>query len=91
MVTSLLRKVFGSRNDRILKRLQKNVNKINRLEPELEKLSDDQLRAKTDEFRKRYQDGETLDQLLPEAFAVAREGARRALHKIGRASCRERV
>ena len=80
MVTSLLRKVFGSRNDRILKRLQKNVNKINRLEPELEKLSDDQLRAKTDEFRKRYQDGETLDQLLPEAFAVAREGARRALH-----------
>ena len=80
MVTSLLRKVFGSRNDRILKRLQKNVNKINRLEPELEQLSDDQLCAKTDEFRKRFQDGETLDQLLPEAFAVAREGARRALH-----------
>jgi len=80
MVTSLLRKVFGSRNDRILKRLQKNINKINLLEPELEKLSDDQLRAKTDEFRKRYQDGEALDQLLPEAFAVAREGSRRVLH-----------
>jgi preprotein translocase subunit SecA len=80
MVTSLLRKVFGSRNDRILKRLQKNVNKINSLESELENLSDAQLRAKTDEFRKRYQDGETLDQLLPEAFAVAREGARRVLH-----------
>jgi len=80
MVTSLLRKVFGTRNDRILKRLQKNINKINSLEPELEKLSDDQLRARTDEFRKRYQDGETLDQLLPEAFAVAREGSRRVLH-----------
>jgi preprotein translocase subunit SecA len=80
MVTSLLRKVFGSRNDRILKRLQKNVNKINMLEPELGKLSDDQLCTKTDEFRKRFQDGETLDQLLPEAFAVAREGARRVLN-----------
>jgi len=80
MVNSLLRKVFGSRNDRILKRLQKNVNKINSLEPELKKLSDHELRAKTDEFRKRYQDGETLDQLLPETFAVAREGARRVLH-----------
>ncbi|MEN8802788.1 MAG: preprotein translocase subunit SecA [Thiogranum sp.] len=80
MVNSLLRKVFGTRNDRILKRLQKNVNKINLLEPSLEKLSDDQLRARTDEFRKRYQDGETLDQLLPEAFAVAREGSRRVLN-----------
>ncbi|MGB5536068.1 MAG: preprotein translocase subunit SecA [Thiogranum sp.] len=80
MVNSLLRKVFGTRNDRILKRLQKNVNKINLLEPEFEGLSDDQLRARTDEFRKRYQDGETLDQLLPEAFAVAREGARRVLN-----------
>ena len=80
MVNSLLRKVFGTRNDRILKRLHKNVNKINLLEPDLEKLSDDQLRARTDEFRKRYQDGETLDQLLPEAFAVAREGARRVLN-----------
>ena len=80
MVNSLLRKVFGTRNDRILKRLQKNVNKINSLEADLEQLSDHELRAKTDEFRKRYRDGETLDQLLPEAFAVAREGARRALN-----------
>ncbi|MEA3244485.1 MAG: preprotein translocase subunit SecA, partial [Pseudomonadota bacterium] len=80
MVTSLLSKVFGTRNDRILKRLQKNVNKINSLESDLEKFSDDQLRARTDEFRKRYQDGETLDRLLPEAFAVAREGSRRVLH-----------
>jgi preprotein translocase subunit SecA len=80
MVNSLLRKVFGTRNDRILKRLQKNVNKINLLEADLERLSDQQLCAKTDEFRKRHQDGETLDQLLPEAFAVAREGSRRALN-----------
>ncbi|NHZ69625.1 MAG: preprotein translocase subunit SecA [Thermotogales bacterium] len=80
MVTSLLRKVFGSRNDRILKRLSKIVKKINVLEPELEKLSDADLRARTDEFRQRYQDGETLDQLLPEAFAVAREGSRRSLN-----------
>jgi len=79
MVTSLLRKVFGSRNDRILKRLSKAVNSINALEAEMEKLSDEQLRAKTDEFRKRYQDGATLDQLLPEAFAVVREGSRRVL------------
>jgi preprotein translocase subunit SecA len=79
MVSSLLRKVFGSRNERILKRLSKSVNKINALEPELQKLSDDQLKAKTDEFRQRYQDGETLDQLLPEAFAVAREASQRVL------------
>jgi preprotein translocase subunit SecA len=79
MVTSLLSKVFGSRNDRILKRLSKIVNKINSLEDGLEKLSDAELRARTDQFRQRYQDGETLDQLLPEAFAVAREGSRRAL------------
>ncbi len=79
MVTTLLQKVFGSRNDRILKRLSKTVNKINVLEPELKKLSDEQLRAKTDEFRSRYQQGETLDQLLAEAFAVVREGSRRTL------------
>jgi preprotein translocase subunit SecA len=79
MVTSLLGKVFGTRNDRILKRLSKTVSKINALEPETEKLDDQQLKARTDEFRQRYQDGETLEQLLPEAFAVVREGARRAL------------
>ena len=80
MVTSILRKVFGSRNDRILKRLQKNVNKINSLEPEVQKLTDDGLRARTDEFRQRYQDGETLDQMLVEAFAVVREASRRVLN-----------
>ena len=79
MVTSILRKVFGSRNERILKRLQKNVNKINALEPEVQKLSDDELRARTDAFRQRYQDGETLDQMLVEAFAVVREASRRVL------------
>ena len=77
MVSSLLSKVFGSRNDRILKRLSKLVNRINALEPEVQSLSDEQLAAKTDEFRRRYQDGETLDQLLPEAFAVVREGSQR--------------
>lgn len=75
----MLRKVFGSRNDRILKRLSKTVNKINALEPEVQPLSDEQLRAKTDEFRQRYQDGESLDKLLPEAFAVVREASRRVL------------
>ena len=79
MVSSLLSKVFGSRNERILKRLSKTVNRINTLEPELQKLSDDQLKARTDEFRKRFQEGETLDQLLPEAFAVVREASQRVL------------
>ncbi|MCO6414228.1 MAG: preprotein translocase subunit SecA [Thiogranum sp.] len=79
MVNSLLRKVFGSRNDRMLKRLSKIVNKINSLESAQEALSDEQLRARTDEFRQRYRDGETLDQLLPEAFAVVREASRRVL------------
>jgi preprotein translocase subunit SecA len=74
-----LRKVFGSRNDRTLKRISKTVRKINALEPELKALSDAQLRAKTDEFRARYQQGETLEQLLAEAFAVVREGSRRVL------------
>jgi len=79
MVTTLLRKVFGSRNDRILKRISKTVNKISSLEDDFKSLSDDQLRAKTEELRARYQQGETLEQLLPEAFAVVREGSRRVL------------
>jgi len=79
MVSSLLRKVFGSRNERILKRLSKSVNKINSLESGLQSLSDEELKARTDELRQRYQDGETLDQLLSEAFAVVREGSRRVL------------
>jgi preprotein translocase subunit SecA len=79
MVSSLLRKVFGSRNERIVKRLSKTVNRINALEAEVQKLGDEQLQARTAEFRQRYQDGETLDQLLPEAFAVVREASRRVL------------
>ncbi len=79
MVSSLLRKVFGSRNERIVKRLFKTVNTINQLEAELQSLSDEQLKARTDVFRQRYRDGETLDQLLPEAFAVVREASQRVL------------
>lgn len=80
MLTSLLTRVFGSRNDRLVRQYQRSVQKINVLEPEMEKLSDEQLKAKTDEFRERLAEGkDTLDSLLPEAFAVCREAARRAL------------
>ncbi len=79
MVSKFLSKVFGSRNDRLVKRLRKTVNQINALEPELQKLSDDELSAKTVEFRQRLTDGATLDSLLPEAFAVVREASRRVL------------
>ena len=80
MVTGLLRKVFGSRNDRLLKQYQRMVREVNALEPQIEQLSDDALRAKTEAFRQRYRAGETLDQLLPEAFAVVREAGRRTLN-----------
>jgi preprotein translocase subunit SecA len=80
MVTALLRKVFGSRNDRLLKQYQRTVRQINAFEPEIQQLNDADLRARTETFRKRYQAGETLDQLLPEAFAVVREAGRRALN-----------
>lgn len=76
---AIARKFIGSANDRRVKGYQPNVDAINALETEIEVLSDEDLRAKTDEFKKRYQDGETLDQLLVEAFAVAREGSKRAL------------
>ena len=75
----LVQAVFGSRNDRLLKRMRKSVEAINQLEPGLQALSDDELRAKTTEFRSRYQNGETLDDLLPEAFAVVRETGKRVL------------
>ena len=70
---SLLKKIFGSSNDRLLKQLRRHVVQINGLEPQVQALSDDDLRAKTDVFKARLADGETLDQLLPEAFAVVRE------------------
>ena len=80
MVTALFKKIFGSRNERLLKQYSRSVRKINELEPPISRLSDDQLRAKTEEFRNRYKQGETLDALLPEAFAVVREAAKRVLN-----------
>ena len=79
MLANVVRKVFGSRNDRIVNKHLKTVNKINALEPDFEVLSDEQLAAKTREFRDRLEKGETLDQLLPEAFATVREAGRRVL------------
>ena len=77
MFGSLLTKVFGSRNDRLLKVMGKEVNKINALEPVFEALSDEELKAKTIEFKKRFSEGETVEQLLAEAFAVVREASKR--------------
>jgi preprotein translocase subunit SecA len=79
MLNSLLTTLFGSRNERLLRQFQKNVARINAYEPELEKLDDAALRGKTDEFKRRLAEGATLDQLLPEAFAVCREASRRVL------------
>ena len=79
MINSLLTRVFGSRNERQLRQLNRIVAKINALEPEMQKLSDDQLKAKTPEFRERIAAGEALDKVLPEAFAVCREASRRVL------------
>ena len=79
MVSKLLKKVFGSRNDRLIKRMSKTVDRVNALEPEMEGLDDEALRAKTQEFRQRLEQGESLDDLLPEAFAVVREAGKRVL------------
>ena len=77
MLPKILTTIFGSRNERLLKEYRRTVAKINALEPNFEPLTDEQLRAKTDEFRARLAKGETLDDLLPEAFAVVREGSKR--------------
>ena len=77
MITKLLTKVIGSRNDRTLRRLRKIVKEINNYEPGFEALSDEELKAKTVEFRQRLEQGETLDDLLPEAFATVREASKR--------------
>ncbi len=74
---SLLKKIFGSRNDRLLKQFRKHVAAINGFEPKLEPLTDEDLRAKTDEFRQRLSAGSTLEEILPEAFAVVREASKR--------------
>ena len=79
MVSKLFRKIFGSRNDRLIKQYAQQVVKINALEPSVQALTDEQLKAKTDEFKRRYQAGEALEDLLPEAFAVVREGSCRVL------------
>ncbi len=77
MLIKLLTKVFGSRNDRTLRRMRKVVELINHMEPEIEKLTESELRAKTDEFRQRLLKGEVLENLIPEAFAVVRESSKR--------------
>ena len=79
MAINFLTKIFGSRNDRLIKQYRKTVSVINALESAYEALSDEQLRAKTDEFRLRVAQGESLDDILPEAFAVVREGSKRIM------------
>ncbi len=80
MFSGFLKTIFGSRNQRLIKRYRKTVEKINALEPTYEKLTDEELANKTQEFRERFRKGETLDSLLPEAFAVVREGGKRTLN-----------
>ncbi len=77
MLSKLVKKIFGSRNERLIKQYSKTVVRINALEPAMQALSDEALRAKTEEFKQRYQNGESLDDLLPEAFAVVREAGKR--------------
>src|SRR5690349_19153609 len=79
MLPKLLTSIFGSRNDRLLKQYRHVVQKVNAFEPAYEQLSDTELRAKTEEFRSRHTKGETLDALLPEAFAAVREASKRTL------------
>ena len=79
MLTNIAKKIFGSRNDRLLKQYRKSVAKINALESEMQALSDESLQAKTAEFKQRLADGQTLDDILIEAFAVCREASRRVL------------
>jgi preprotein translocase subunit SecA len=79
MISGLLKKIFGSRNDRLIKQYMQVVRKINALEASVSALSDDGLRDKTAEFKARVANGESLDALLPEAFAVVREAGKRSL------------
>ncbi len=79
MITNLLTKIFGSKNERELKRMQPLIHQINELEPDMQSMSDEQLKAKTPVFKERIENGEPLDELLPEAFAVVREASARAL------------
>ena len=79
MASNILTKIFGSRNDRLLKTYRKTIERINALEPQYEQLDDGQLIAKTEEFKSRVATGETLDAILPEAFALVREGSKRVM------------
>ena len=79
MAINILTKIFGSRNDRLLKQYRNGTTRINALEAQFEQLSDDALRAKTQEFKDRVAKGESLDSLIPEAFAVVREGSKRVM------------
>ncbi|PLQ01264.1 preprotein translocase subunit SecA [Cupriavidus pauculus] len=79
MITGLLKKVFGSRNERLIKQYRRTVTQINALEPKFEVLSDDELRGMTETFRQRHAGGESLESLLPEAFAVCREASKRVM------------
>ena len=78
-MVNILGKILGDPNDRLAKKFKSTVEEINSLEPELERLSEDELRARTGELKELLQQGEELDDLLPEAFAVVREAARRSL------------
>lgn len=80
MLGKLVKKIIGSRNDRLVNKKRKIVKKINLLEPQFKSLSDEALKAKTQEFKKRLQEGETLNDLLPEAFATVREASRRVMN-----------
>jgi len=77
MIAGLLKKIFGSRNDRLIRQYSQKVRAINALEPKIQALNDEELRGKTEEFRQRVAGGESLDALLPEAFAVVREAGKR--------------
>ena len=79
MLNALITKIFGSRNERLIKKMSGVIEEINGLEDSFQSLSDEELNAKTGAFRKRHQDGETLDELLPESFAVVREASVRTL------------
>ena len=76
---SFLTKLFGSENERFIKKIQPIIEQINSLEPDIKKLSDKQMKEKTTEFKNRLKNGETLDDILPEAFALVREAAWRTL------------
>ena len=86
MLPKILTSIFGSRNDRLLKQYRQTVSQINALESQFEGLDDVALVAKTTEFRTRFAAGETVDQLLPEAFATVREGSKRML-KMRTSTC----